>query len=195
MGDNDRMAGRHRAKPVKRARRGRHRARTLPSRGLLSLVAVTTLTAAGGGAAAYFALEGGTAPHPASGVRAAARLQPLVSGAHPKSSAPTGHPAHRQAHRRAHRKVAAAGHRPAAEHRTRPALRVHTTDGSSWVEVLDRHGSALVERTLPPHRSLTVRQHDLRLTLGNGGSVALVIDGHRIAPAGRLGEVCHFTVR
>lgn len=61
--------------------------------------------------------------------------------------------------------------------------------GGCYVEVKTAGGRLLVRRILHHGQQVSVRQHDLRVVLGNAGAAWISLDGHRAYRAGRAGKV------
>ena len=75
------------------------------------------------------------------------------------------------------------------------ALALRAT-GSSWVAVRDASGRTVFSGLLGKgDRKRFTDDDGLRVVLGNAGGVQLTVNGRRVGPAGRDGEVKRLTIR
>ncbi len=61
---------------------------------------------------------------------------------------------------------------------------------NSWVEIKDRSGKSMISRVLKAGDQYFVPDRpDLAISLGNAGGVAFEVDGQKLRPVGKVGEV------
>jgi hypothetical protein len=196
------VAGRHR-KPSTFRRdqyRGRHRKPPSPRLTVVPAVVAVAVLAVGGVAFGHAVADGqasksavnlaGAPPAPRSILTPAAAAtavapsptSPVSPSARPVPSHPRK-PSHPTSHRTTHRRVAVA------------AFTLTDRGGACYVQVKSSHGRVLVQRIVHNGQHVSVRQHGLRVVLGNAGAAWISIDGHHAHRAGGAGKVRQFRIR
>jgi Domain of unknown function (DUF4115) len=198
-GDDEEVAGRHRKPSTFRRDQYRGRHRKPPSRQLTVVPAVVAVAvlAVGGVAFGHAVADGqapknavslaGMPPAPRSILTPAAAATPIapttpMSPTSRPSPSDRATPSHSTIHRAPHRRVAVA------------AFTMTDRGAACYVQVRSSRGRLLVQRIVHNGQHVSIRQHRLRVVLGNAGAAWISIDGHRAHRAGGPGKVRQFRV-